>query len=232
MDETFEIRYRFTFGSGETRTFTLSLGHDTLTLRREAPSLLPPWTALGHHRCTNCPLDPATTSHCPIAANLVEIVSAFRDRLSHEEADVTVTTRERSYRKHTTIQEGLSSLKGIVMVTSGCPVMDRLKPMVRFHLPFATMEETAFRMVATYLVAQHYRRRRGLAADATLAGMKLIYADVAEINKSFALRLAETAGKDASLNALVNLDCFAEMIPLAADDMLAEIEGYFAAYLA
>jgi hypothetical protein len=161
----------------------------------------------------------------------VEIVETFKDRLSHEQVSVEVVTGERTYRKSTTIQEGLSSLKGIVMTTSGCPVMERLKPMVRFHLPFATLEETSFRMIAMYLVAQYYRRQKGLAADDSLGGLEQIYADVTEVNKCFARRLLEATKKDANLNALVNLDCFAEMVPLTAEEMLAEFEPYFAAYL-
>ena len=33
--------------------------------------------------------------------------------------------------------------------------MESLKPMVRFHLPFATVEETVFRSVSTYLLSQY-----------------------------------------------------------------------------
>tara|TARA_B100000686_G_scaffold86198_1_gene93073 strand:- start:90 stop:251 length:162 start_codon:yes stop_codon:yes gene_type:complete len=48
-------------------------------------------------------------------------------------------TDERCYVEHTTMTEAVSSLLGIYMVTSGCPVMDKLRPMVRFHLPLATV---------------------------------------------------------------------------------------------
>ena len=41
----------------------------------------------------------------------------------------------------------------------------------------------------------------------------------------------DTAGTVPVATSLVNIDCFAEIVPLAVDDMLAEIEGYFAAYL-
>jgi hypothetical protein len=45
------------------------------------------------------------------------------------------------------------------------------------------------------------------------------------------LRLRDTAKKDANVNALVNLDCFAQVVPLAMDDLLREIRPYFTAYL-
>lgn len=61
-------------------------------------------------------------------------------------------TEERTYSKDTLLQQGLASLLGIVMTTSGCPVLEPLKPMVRFHLPFATLTETVYRMVSMCLV--------------------------------------------------------------------------------
>jgi hypothetical protein len=230
MDTTLDISYTFTFTSGECKVFKTSLDRGNLSLIRSGCTPPPPWAELQNHQCNNCPLD-ATVRHCPIAVNLVEIVEAFQDRLSHEKVKVVVATAERTYAKATTLQEGLSSLKGIIMVTSGCPVMDRLKPMVRFHLPFATLEETSFRMISMYMIAQYYRRREGLEADSSLAGLEAIYTDVVEINRCFAQRLIDATKKDANVNALVTLDCFAEMIPVTAEEMLSDIESCFSAYL-
>jgi len=45
--------------------------------------------------------------------------------------------------------------------------MDPLKPMVRYHLPFASLDETVYRMVSAVLVAQLIREQRkgaGMAA--------------------------------------------------------------------
>jgi Domain of unknown function (DUF6901) len=56
---------------------------------------------------------------------------------------------ERSYFKKTTMQKGIVSLLGILLVSSGCPVMAKLRPMVRFHLPFASMLATTFRTTIT-----------------------------------------------------------------------------------
>ena len=60
------------------------------------------------------------------------------------------------------VQMGVSSLLGVIMTTSGCPIMAQLKPMVRFHLPFASLEETIFRMVSMHLVAQYLRHQDGV----------------------------------------------------------------------
>ena len=140
------------------------------------------------------------------------------------------STEDRIYAKNTTIQQGLSPLIGIIMTTSGCPTLEHLKPMVRFHLPFASLDETVFRMVSMYLMVQYYRNQEGLKAEWRLDGLTRVYAEVGIVNRDFANRLRDAARKDANINALVNLDCFATMVPLVADDTLKAIKPYFSAY--
>jgi hypothetical protein len=230
MSETIDITYCFTFEDGRQKEFTASLDLATLMLIRDESETPPEWAKLNHNRCEVCRIHDKTP-HCPIAANLADIVDGFKDFFSYQQVNVTVTTKERNYQKETTIQQGLSSLIGIIMVSSGCPAMERLKPMVRFHLPFATLEETVYRMISTYLVAQYYLNREGKQADLQLEGLEAIYNEVVEVNQSFAKRLTEAAKKDANVNALVNLDCFAAMVPYAAQDLLNDIESYFVSYL-
>jgi hypothetical protein len=103
--------------------------------------------------------------------------------------------------------------------------------MVRFHLPFATLEETIFRMVSMYLVAQYFQKENGRPAEWSLDGLTKVYAEVGVVNRDFAQRLRDAAKKDANVNALVNLDCFATMVPLAAEETLSGIKPYFSAYL-
>ena len=117
------------------------------------------------------------------------------------------------------------------MVTSGCPVMEYLKPMARFHLPFATLIETVFRMSSMYFMAQFFLGLKGgKPFDMSLEGMKKIFTDVTEVNKDFSQRLLDAASKDAHINALVNLDCFATIIASQTEESLKEIESYFLAY--
>ena len=118
------------------------------------------------------------------------------------------------------------------MVTSGCPIMDKLRPMVRFHLPLATPDETVFRAMAMYLVAQYFISRHGGDPDWNLEKLPLIYREVHAVNSSFMNRLHETAVRDASLNAIVRLDAFASIIVMSFDfDQLEGIEAMFDAYL-
>jgi hypothetical protein len=231
MADPIKIDYSYKFQSGSTTTFNLRLDPETLALMLDKRPDPPPWTLLNHKKCENCPLDEKKHVYCPVALNFADIAEPFKDMLSYEKVNVTVTTEERTYTKETTIQGGLSPLIGIIMTTSGCPIMEHLKPMVRFHLPFASLEETIFRMVSMYLMVQHYRHEDGKTVDWTLDGLVQVYAKVSIVNRDFALRLRDAAKKDANINALVNLDCFAAMLPLAAEDTLQAIKPYFSAYL-
>lgn len=206
------------------------LGRETLRFMTKDVSAPPVWTELHYNQCSVCTLDEVQNRYCPIALNLVNINEAFKDSYSYEDVSVSVLTDERRYAKDTSLQEGLSALLGIIMVTSGCPVMEYLKPMARFHLPFATLIETVFRMSSMYFMAQFFLGLKGKPVDMSLDGLKKIYTEVSEVNRDFSQRLADAASKDAHINALVNLDCFATIIPLQAEETLKEIESYFSVY--
>ena len=82
-----------------------------------------------------------------------------------------------------------------------------------------------------HLLVQYYRNQDGKKAEWRLDGLSRVYAEVGIVNRDFANRLRDAAKKDANLNALVNLDCFASMVPLVAEDTLNAIKPYFSAYL-
>jgi hypothetical protein len=85
-------------------------------------------------------------------------------------------------------------------------------------------------MVSMYLLVQYYQNRDGKPGSWSLDGLMKVYGKVSIVNRDFADRLRDAAKKDANINALVNLECFAAMMPLAAEDTLASIRPYFAAY--
>ncbi len=118
------------------------------------------------------------------------------------------------------------------MVTSGCPVMDKLKPMVRYHLPFATEDETRYRVISMYLIAQYFIHRKGEEPDWDLKNLVKIYDEVRVVNKSFSKRLSNIKIEDASINALIILDCFADFVKFSiSKDMLDDMKTMFRAYL-
>ncbi len=229
--EVITYHYKFTMPDGTERRFDINLDNRTLDLVRAEKETYPSWTLLSQHRCPNCTLREEEHKHCPVATSLIEVVDFFRGAISYDEVDVLIETQERKYMKHTSLQRGLSSLIGIYMVTSGCPIMEKLKPMVRHHLPFATLQETQYRVISMYVLAQYFLYRRGEKPDWELKNLVKIYEDVGVVNRHFSQRLSGIEEKDASINALVHLDAFRDSVTLLINvNMLDEIKLLFKAY--
>ncbi len=231
MDDVIRFIYIYKFADGTSKSFDIRLRQADLLLVANRPADIPLWASLSFNKCEHCALKDEVHTYCPVAANLSGIVEEFKNFLSHEKVSVTVVCEERIYGKETTVQGGLSPLLGIIMTTSGCPVMEQLKPMVRFHLPFASLDETIFRGVSMYLLAQYFRQQDGKAAALSLEGLGPIYTEVGMVNRDFANRMRAAAKKDANVNALVNLDVFASMMQFAAEDTLARLKPYYRALI-
>jgi len=231
MDNEIRFVYTYKFKDSSTKHFDIRLDASTLLLIAKRPENLPLWALLPFNKCAICPLSEQDHIYCPVSANLAGIVEEFKNFVSHESVSVTVACEERFYGKETTVQGGLSPLLGIIMTTSGCPIMEQLKPMVRFHLPFASLDETIFRGVTMFLTAQYFRHQDGKDPSWSLDGLGAIYSEVGQVNRDFANRMRAAAKKDANVNALVNLDVFASMMALAVEDTLGRLKPYFSALL-
>lgn len=224
--------YKFIFSSGKEKTFEVKLDARTLNLIRSNQALTPEWTRLGFFKCPNCPLNEAEYKFCPVAINMAELIDFFKDLISYEEVDVIIDTQERRYTKRAALQYAVGSLVGIYMVTSGCALLEKLKPMVRFHLPFATPQETTYRALSMYLVSQYFLYKRGKQPDWDLKNLAKIYSNVRVVNENFCKRLTSLEVEDASLNAVVMLDLFASYVNFFLEEnMVEEIEQLFAPYL-
>ncbi len=228
--DTLRFQYKFEFDHGLETNFEVRLDARTLEVIADADATRPPWTKLKFQQCENCPL-PDSEVYCPVAVNLARIVEAFRDRASFESTVVTVKTEERTYVKKTSLQKGISSIIGIYMTTSNCPILDKLRPMARFHLPFATSEETFFRAVSTYLTAQLVLSRKGHKPDWTLSRLLEYYEAINLVNKGMSDRLAKASERDATVNAIVILHSFGDGISYFIHDGLKELEPMFSVFL-
>lgn len=231
--------YKFNFEQKDIKEFKIKLAKKTLNLVQEEGSAfssgqlnLPEWTKLTYYQCQNCPLDQNKYPYCPIAVNMVRLISFFDGFSSFEDVEVIVETAERNYAKKTDVQTGVSSLIGIYMTTTDCSILSKLKPMVRFHLPFATIEETQYRVFSMYLLAQYFLSRCGKEADWQMKKLSGIYDMIGIVNKYFSQRLKSAEIRDTSVNAVVILDIFAKYINFSIDQegMLKEIEYLFEAY--
>jgi len=222
--------YIFAFKNGVVRTFAANLDKEKLYLVTKPRSSLPEWAKLEFKKCPNCLLDEEKNPYCPVAANITDLIEFFSDAASYEEADVTIETPNRSYFRHTSLQKGISSLLGIYMTTSGCPILEKLKPMVKYHLPFATVEETTYRAMSMYLLSQYFVFRRNKEPDWELRNLTQIYSRIQVVNTTFAERLKEAISRDSSINALVILDTFATYILYELDEtMFEKLEKQFSA---
>ncbi len=235
---TINIAYQFKFANIDEKELAICLDKKTLDLQQTPRETYPDWTQLNVCKCPHCPLDENVHKCCPVAKNMVDVIEKFGDLVSHDETLIIVKTNERTFARKSPVSAAISSVLGIYMVTSGCPIMDKLRPMVRFHLPFASSEETTFRSISMYLFAQYYLHKKGKEPDWDLKKLIHMYEDISKVNCSFAARLREIKINDAALNALANLDCFAQTISFSVDDFnddmideLGIMHSLFKAYL-
>jgi hypothetical protein len=232
-DEFIEIEYSVTLQSGELKRHVVRLDSATGALQTAVKKSLPAWTELGFHQCPNCPLNQSTHKHCPVAVGLVDVVESFKNCASYEVVDVTVRTANRTYQKRTSLQEVVGSLMGLHMASGGCPLLDKLRPLVVTHLPFASVEETLYRTVSMYLLAQYFRWKRGLVPDWEMQGLVANCESLASINVAFGKRILSINTCDANLNALVGLDCFSGMTGMSISQGFVDesLEALFEAHL-
>jgi len=227
---TMTIKYYFTLPEGVREIFNLQFDAQKLELVGNILDVMPSWTRLDFHQCPNCPLTPHTHPHCPLAAHLVNIVESFEGLISYSEIQVDVMTAERFITQETTVQRGMSSLMGLVMATSGCPHMAFFKPMARFHLPFASAEETVYRATSMYLLAQYFLHKEGHQADLDLTGLREIYNNIEVVNVAVAKRLRTATEADSAINAIILLDIYTKAIPVVIEESLEEIRYLFAPF--
>ena len=232
MKDPIIITYCFNFDNGIDKTFSLQLDRETLDFANSEINDAPEWAKLSYNKCTNCPLSENDNNYCPVALNLNNLTENFNAVVSHESVFVSVTTEDRTYKKRTTIEEALSSLMGIIMATSGCPVLDHLRPMARFHLPFATPLETSIRSLSMFILAQYLFNNDTdpSSINISLSDFEKIYAEVNSVNNDFSTRLRAAGENDANLSALTNLDCHATLVSFTIEDTMNEIKQYYSAY--
>ena len=229
--ESLRYEYRFRFPNGREVRFPVELEGATLSPLKNPPPVLPDWTRLDFHQCEGCPLSLDEQDYCPLAGRIEPLVEHMSDVVSIDEMRVTVILDERTVTRDATAQEGISSLMGILVATSGCPSTAFLKPMARFHLPFASLEETFYRAASMYMLGQYYRWQNGLSADLEMKGLFRFYASLAEVNTGMANRIRSIRREDSAVNAIVLLDMFVKGMPNQVEVTLEELKPLFAPYL-
>ena len=209
----FNIQYQFQFPDQQKIAFTFALRREDMSLRSSVNEAdLPDWTHLDFHQCSTCPLKKAEHPFCPVAKEYYAILLNFAKSYSYEKVKVLVKVDERFYFKETGLQAGISSMIGIVNVTCGCPVLSKLRPMVRFHLPFGSPEETTFRTAAMFMLRkffEHKNNKNPPPVDWNELARDLL--EVGEVNLGLAERIRNMSYGDANINSLLILDRFAKI---------------------
>lgn len=227
------FRYIFDYGQkeGGEKIFNIELDEKTLNYIAHNDQNVheKEWIKLSFNQCEHCPLDPKKNEYCPIAYNLGDLIEEFKNAISYSELKITVETEDRTYCKETSLQEGLNSIFGVIMATSSCPIMDFLKPMARFHLPFATIEETIFRSISTYILGEYFAKEKYKDHEINLNTLEKKYENVQILNRNFAERLFEiTKGMgDAERNAVTLLNMFAQMINIEIKNNISGLRYLF-----
>lgn len=186
------------------------------------------WTRLDFCRCESCPLDQSRHRYCPTAIDIEQITKKFWNTTSIERADVWVHTENRSYFKNCDTQTYLMSLYGLIMSSSACPIFSRLKPMAHFHLPFARMEETVYRLTSTYLLNQYLKKKQGKGeADWELNELREFYSLLKNMNMQFMKRLRNASQADANINAQQIFVSTTMLVEMGIDDILISLAPLF-----
>ncbi|MDQ8193235.1 hypothetical protein QEH59_02280 [Coraliomargarita sp. SDUM461004] len=186
----------------------------------------PEWARLSHRQCECCPLKESDCAYCPAATRINEVIEAFADNQSTEQVKVTVTTAERCYFEECDLQVGINSLMGLMMATSGCPVLKELGAMASFHIPFCSTRETLHRTVGSYLIQQYFKQLKGEEADWELKHLKELYGVLEGLNQDFSKRIQSSATSDALSNAIIMFFATSVVVASSLDEQLARHERY------
>jgi len=220
------ISYLFDFENNNVKTFEALLNSSTLSLVLPQSYEIPPWA--NAFRCSQCPRETANSHCCSICINISHLIEEFKTFDSVTPCTISVRTKERNYSLKSDVQRGLSSLLGLYMATSDCPFLGFLRPMARFHLPFASTEETIFRSTGSYLIGQYFKAKKSNQADFELSQLPATYSKVSKINHDIIRHLRKNYyTHDAYANSLVILDNFAQMISAFLPEELDEFASFY-----
>lgn len=226
-DLRYNILYEFRLEGAKNKFFNIVLNPETISIIYPEMKNKPKWARLEYKQCQCCPLSKTEHPHCPIALNLSEIVHEFKGMNSSDMCVVRCTTPERTYIKKTLIMEGLSSIFGIIMATSDCPIMDFLKPMARFHLPFSTVEETMVRSTSMFLLRQYFEHKVDKCAYIDFTSLEKNYAKVHMVNEGLLRRINNVIKEDADKNAILTLHSLGKLLSIEIDYDLDSIKNLF-----
>jgi hypothetical protein len=167
------------------------------------------WIQLGFNQCAHCQLTQSRL--CPVANAIDYHAKDLDGWLSHDDVAVTVKLNGGVVSNmRTSAQQVLSSILGIIVASeAACEHTRILLPMVYFHRPFATQDESIYRALANAALIYQLSHGQGSFADFVIKK----YEAIAKLNMGLVRRLQSAhPEREAQINALINLDTFAKGI--------------------
>ena len=226
MSGPHRIRYRFDLPDGSVSTLEFAFDAIDFRLANPGPAEPPFWTELKYNQCANCPLDAREHAHCPAALQMTSTLEPLKALVFFDTVGVTVTQAERTVYAETSAQQAMSSVLGLIMATAGCPWTDHLRPMARFHLPFASEAETVYRSICMYLLALEITG----AEDKGFAALQELYENLHVVNRDMSRRLGAATRSDPARNAIALLDSYTTLLPAALERSFDELRPLFGAW--
>lgn len=187
----------------------------------------PAWALLEHNQCPNCPLDAKTCKYCPAAESIVDIVDFFSSLKSFENTKCSVEHDGVTITSIKPIQDTLYSLMGLRFASSTCPFFKTMRPMARFHAPFADDLHTTYRAASMFLLRQFFKNSSGGTIEMSMELLKGFYKNINIVNLHLSKRLQSSEISDAAPNCLVVLDNFAYSISSLIDENLEQLKSLF-----
>lgn len=224
-------RYIFSFNSPEEQQYNLFFDYKDMSLLDKSfegqvdGSM--DWAELAENKCDHCPLSENDHKYCPAALSLGKVAKKFADVKSYTETKVAVVTVDRTYLKQTSTQVALHSIFGLIMATCGCPHLRFLRPMARFHLPFANSNETMIRSLSFYFMKQFFSNSTPNVQSFDLNPLMESFVKVQTVNQYLVERIRKLGEGDADLNAIVILDSFASLLSMQVSDDFADLRPLF-----
>lgn len=229
--DVFRIEYIFRFPNGRIEAFDMRMEAETMEFIDKPSGDLPFWARLDFQQCPHCLLAGDDHPYCPVAACLADVVKRFAQVRSYDALELEVITPERRIIHQTTAQRGISSMLGILFPAAGCLHTAFFRPMVRFHLPLSTEQDTIFRAGGMFLLSQYFRQKQGLAAGLNFDGLEKLYNAMNLVNMNIAERLRHVERSESAVNAIVLLDVFTQTLPMVIDSQLEDIRHLFTPYI-
>ena len=214
------VEYRITLDDEHEFSYRIELDRE---YDQGRAATAPKWTRLDFNQCSNCPLSRDRFSHCPAAVDLHRVIEDFHGLPAFKKAVFMVRTPEREYTKHVGLEEGLRALLGVIMASSACPVLGRLKPMAQQHLPFASNQEFILRAVSLYLARQYFNMREGRHADWELKGLVRLFQQLQLVNQAFWQRIHDVCEGDSNLKAFLTFFSMASSMTYSLETQLQKI---------